>query len=188
MTIKEFYNIYGQQGKDITYLCDYANNKDFSNLMDTTADFSRIMIETPNGITVYGDKGAYSKEFADNTPMNEVIDYLIEEMRKNNESMSKFDKSVEIAKIQIVKHFNEESIYAVVLPINTEDLINDLGGDWYYNLLLSAGYSATTAKRKWLNYDYDKLVSKLDPWYQTELRPKLYNRFINENRTIITLE
>ena len=87
MTIKEFYNIYGQQGKDITYLCEYANNEDFNNLIDTTADFSRIMIETPNGITVYGDKGAYSKEFADNTPMNEVIDYLIEEMYKLNKPL-----------------------------------------------------------------------------------------------------
>ena len=107
-------------------------------------------------------------------------------MKKNNESMSKFDKSVEIAKIQIEKTILDDAkiFNSVFLYNNVEDCITDLGGDWYYNAMLSAGYSGTTAKRKWLNYDLDKLISKLAPWYQTELLPKLCKSFKNENITI----
>lgn len=107
-------------------------------------------------------------------------------MKKNNESMSKFDKSVEMAKIQIEKTILDDAkiFNSVFLYNNVEDCITDLGGDWYYNAMLSAGYSGTTAKRKWLNYDLDKLISKLAPWYQTELLPKLCKSFKNENITI----
>lgn len=113
-------------------------------------------------------------------------------MKMKNESMSKFDKSVALAKIQIEKSILEDAnvFYrgAMILPITTEDLFLHLGSDWVYNLLINAGYSGTTAYRKMMNFDYDKLISKLDSWYLTELRPKLYKQCIDENRGIITLE
>lgn len=98
-------------------------------------------------------------------------------MKMKNESMSKFDKSVALAKIQIEEKILEDA-----------NIFFHLGADWVYNLLLCAGYNGTTAYRKVMNFDYDKLISKLDSWYLTELRPKLYKQCINENREIITLE
>ena len=107
-------------------------------------------------------------------------------MKKNNESMSKFDKLVEVAKIQMEERILEDAkiFDFVYLHSDVEDLIMDLGGDWYYELLLGVGYSATTIYRKMKNFDFEKLASKLEIWYKTELLPKLCKRFETENKTI----
>lgn len=106
-------------------------------------------------------------------------------MKKNNESMSKFDKLVELAKIQIEKEILDDAKFSsfVRLHDNVEDVIVDMIAN-YYELLLISGYSATTAYRKYMNMDFDKLVKKLDPWYMTEFLPKIWKRFENENKTI----
>lgn len=104
--------------------------------------------------------------------------------------MSKFNKLVELAKERIENYIihKEEGGSLVLLPTNGEYLIWYLGGDWYYEAMLSAGYSHYTAHRKVENMDYDKLVSALDDWYKTELFPKLYNKFKSEGRPILDSE
>ena len=101
--------------------------------------------------------------------------------------MSKFNKLVELAKERIENYIihKEEFGGLVFLPTNGEDLIGYLGGDWYYNSMLSAGYSHYTAHRKVENMDYDKLASALDDWYKTEMYPKLYNKFQSEGIKIL---
>ena len=101
--------------------------------------------------------------------------------------MSKFKNLVEISKNSIEKYIIREVEFdkLVFLPTNGEDLIGYLGGDWYYNSMLSAGYSHYTAHRKVENMDYDKLVIALDDWYKTEIYPKLYNKFQSEGREIL---
>ena len=66
---------------------------------------------------------------------------------------------------------------------NVDDAISDMNVN-YYNLQLIAGYSGSTAYRKYRNWDINKLISKLEIWYKTELLPKLCKRFENENKTI----
>ena len=106
-------------------------------------------------------------------------------MKKNNESMSKFDKLVKITKIQIEKEILDDAKFNSFLRLhdNVKDAIRDLSFN-YYNLQLKAGYSSTTAYRKYRNWDINKLISKLEIWYKTELLPKLWKRFENENKTI----
>ena len=101
--------------------------------------------------------------------------------------MSKFDKSVELAKGNIEKYIIEDvgTSGLVFLPTNGNDLILRLGGEWYHNLLLSVGYSHRTIDRKVENMEFDKLASALDDWYKTELYPKLYNRFQSEGIEIL---
>ena len=101
--------------------------------------------------------------------------------------MSKFSKSVEIAKETIEDYIIRDVEYdhLVFLPTETEGLMFRLGGDWYYNLLLRAGYSPITAERKVDNIDYARFVSKIDDWYKTEMYPKLYNKFKSEGREIL---
>ena len=51
--------------------------------------------------------------------------------------MSKFNKLVELAKNNVenyIIYYNESSL-VVNLPAETEDLIFELGGDWYYQML-----------------------------------------------------
>ena len=106
---------------------------------------------------------------------------------KNKNNMTKLDKSVEIAKETIedyIIRYNEFA-HLVYLPTKTEDLILELGSDWYFNLLLSAGYSHRTIERKVENMEFDRLVSKLDDWYKTEAYPKLYNKFKSEGMEIV---
>lgn len=101
--------------------------------------------------------------------------------------MSKFNKLVELSKNSIENHiiqYNENSL-VVFLPTKTNDLILELGGDWYYQMLCQAGYSDSTAGRKADNMDFDKLTNALDDWYKTEMYPKLYNRFKSEGRKIL---
>ena len=101
--------------------------------------------------------------------------------------MNKFNKLVELAKETIEDYIirDDEYMNLVFLPTKTEDLMFRLGGDWYYNLLLSAGYSPITAERKVDNIDYAKFVSALDDWYKTELYPKLYNKYQSEGSEIL---
>lgn len=101
--------------------------------------------------------------------------------------MSKFNKLVELAKINVENYIIEEVGYSdlVFLPTNGEDLIGHLGGDWYFTMLLGAGYGKSTIDRKINNMDYDKLASALDDWYKTEMYPKLYNRFQSEGKKIL---
>lgn len=104
--------------------------------------------------------------------------------------MSKFNKLVELAKNNIENYIihKEEFGGLVFLPTNGEELIWYLGGDWYYNTMLSAGYSHYTAERKVDNMDYAKLASALDDWYKTEMFPKLYNKFKSEGRKILDVK
>lgn len=101
--------------------------------------------------------------------------------------MSKFNKSVELAKNNIENYIihKEEFSNLVFLPTNGKDLIVYLDGKWYFNLLLDAGYKASTIDRKFRNMDFDKLASALDDWYKTEIYPKLYNKFKSEGKEII---
>ncbi|MDD6906727.1 MAG: hypothetical protein PUI98_07890 [Finegoldia magna] len=104
--------------------------------------------------------------------------------------MSKFNKLVELAKenveICILQEFEFGGL--VFLPTNGEDLIMHLGGDWYFSMLLRAGYRKSTIDRKINNMDFDKLASALDDWYKTEIYPKLYNKFKSEGRKILDVE
>ena len=101
--------------------------------------------------------------------------------------MNKFKKSVELAKGNIENYIirDEEGSGIVFLPTNGNDLILRLGGEWYFNILLLAGYKASTIDRKFENMDFDKLASALDDWYKTELYPKLYNKFQSEGKKIL---
>ena len=101
--------------------------------------------------------------------------------------MSKFNKLVELAKINVENYIMEEVGYSdlVLLPTNGKNLIGYLGGDWYYQMLCKAGYADSTAERKVDNMDYDKLAIALDDWYKTEMYPKLYNRFQSEGKKIL---
>ena len=101
--------------------------------------------------------------------------------------MSKFNKLVELAKHNIENYIMREVEFdkLVFLPTNGQDLIGYLGGEWYFNMLLLAGYRASTIDRKVENMDYAKLVNALDDWYKTEMYPKLYNKFQSEGRKIL---
>ena len=101
--------------------------------------------------------------------------------------MSNFEKLVKLAKDSIENHIIQynECRLIVNLPTETEDLIFELDGDWYYQMLCLAGYADSTAERKANNMDYAKLVNALDDWYKTEMYPKLYNRFQSEGREIV---
>lgn len=117
--------------------------------------------------------------------------YIFASKIKNKLIMSKFKKSVELAKNsiensienKIVQDFEYDSV--VYLPTNANDLIFVLDGEWYFNILLMAGYSKSTIDRKFNNMDFDKLASALDDWYKTEIYPKLYNKFQSEGKKIL---
>ena len=101
--------------------------------------------------------------------------------------MRKFDKLVELAKDSVeicITQYNEGS-NLVFLPTNGKDLIMHLGSDWYFDILLKAGYIESTIDRKVENMDFDKLASALDDWYKTEIYPKLYKKFKSEGRKIL---
>ena len=101
--------------------------------------------------------------------------------------MSKFNKLVELSKNSVEKWIldDNEGSDIIFLPTNGKDLIGCLGGEWYFDMLLGAGYRASTIDRKVNHMDYDKLASALDDWYKTEMYPKLYNRFKSEGRKIL---
>ena len=101
--------------------------------------------------------------------------------------MSKFNKLVELAKHNIENYIMREVEFdkLVFLPTNGKDLILCLGGEWYFNMLLLAGYGKSTIDRKVENMDFDKLVNALDDWYKTEMYPKLYNKFQSEGKKIL---
>lgn len=102
--------------------------------------------------------------------------------------MSKFDKLVEIAKEsiekEIFKYVEEWGIECLPIEADVSYAILFLGSELYQNLLLSAGYSSRTIKRKVENMDYDRLANRLNTWYETELYPKLYNTFQSQGKTI----
>lgn len=101
--------------------------------------------------------------------------------------MSKFDKLVELAKANVEDYIirKNECSNIVFLPTKTEDLIAELGGEWYFNILLRAGYSHKTIDRKIDKMDFAKLENAIDDWYKTEMYPKLYNEFQSEGREIL---
>ena len=101
--------------------------------------------------------------------------------------MSKFDKLVELAKASVEDYIIRYNEYRniVFLPTKTEDLILELGGDWYLNILLMAGYSQKTIDRKIDKMDFYKLQIAIDDWYKTEIYPKLYNKFKSEGKEIL---
>lgn len=100
--------------------------------------------------------------------------------------MSKFNKLVKLAKENVEIHIIQEVGFSnlVFLPTNGKDLILCLDGEWYFNMLLLAGYKESTIDRKVENMDFYKLASALDDWYKTEIYPKLYNKFKSEGKEI----
>ena len=101
--------------------------------------------------------------------------------------MSKFDKLVELAKDSVegyIIRYNEYS-NVVFLPTKTEDLILELGSDWYFHILLLAEYSKKTIDRKIDKMDFYELQIAIDDWYKTEMYPKLYNKFKSEGKEIL---
>lgn len=109
---------------------------------------------------------------------------------KNLKNMEKFKKLVELAKSNVENYIIEEVGFSglVFLPTNGEELIWHLGSDWYFEMLLRAGYGASTIDRKVDNEDYGELASALDDWYKTEMFTKLYNKFKSEGRKILDVE
>ena len=107
------------------------------------------------------------------------------ELKKN--IMNKFKKLVELAKDSVENSILQEVEFdkTVFLPTNGKDLILFLDGEWYFDMLLKAGYKESTIDRKFDNMDFDKLASALDDWYKTEIYPKLYNKFQSEGRKIL---
>lgn len=101
--------------------------------------------------------------------------------------MSKFNKLVELAKDNIENYIihKEEFGGLVFLPTNGEDLIWHLGSDWYFEMLLRAGYGASTIDLKIDKMDFGELANAIDDWYKTEMYPKLYNKFQSEGRVIL---
>lgn len=101
--------------------------------------------------------------------------------------MNKFNKLVELAKHNIENYIMQEVEFdkLVFLPTNVEDLIFHLGSDWYFKMLLRAGYGASTIYLKVENMDFNELANALDDWYKTEMYPKLYNKFQSEGRVIL---
>ena len=101
--------------------------------------------------------------------------------------MSKFNKLVKLSKENVVNYIMREFEFdkTVFLPTNGVNLILCLGGEWYFNMLLLAGYKASTIDRKFENMDFNKLANALDNWYKTEIYPKLYNKFQSEGRKIL---
>ena len=101
--------------------------------------------------------------------------------------MDKFNKLVKLAKHNIENYIMQEVEFdkLVFLPTNREYLILYLGSDWYFEMLLRAGYGASTIDSKIDNMDFDELANALDDWYKTEMYPKLYNKFQSEGRKIL---
>lgn len=101
--------------------------------------------------------------------------------------MSKFNKLVELAKNSVEKWIlnDNEGRNIIYLPTNGKDLILCLGGEWYFDILLKAGYGASTIDLKIDKMDFGELASALDDWYKTEMYPKLYNKFQSEGREIV---
>ena len=101
--------------------------------------------------------------------------------------MSKFDKLVELAKASVEDYIIRYNEYRniVFLPTKTEDLIAELGGDWYFHILLLAEYSKKTIDRKIDKMDFYELQIAIDDWYKTEIYPKLYNKFKSEGKEIL---
>lgn len=100
--------------------------------------------------------------------------------------MNKFNKLVELAKqtaeIEIIQEVGYSNIACLAKDAN--ELILDLGGDWYNSIMLRAGYSAITANRKVNKMDFNDLANELDDWYKQELYPKLFNTFKSQGKTI----
>ena len=109
---------------------------------------------------------------------------------KNLNIMSKFKKLVKLAKENVENYIlhNEEFGGLVFLPTNGEDLIWRLGSDWYFEMLLRAGYGASTIDIKIDKMDFGELANAIDDWYKTEMFPKLYNKFQSEGRKILDVE
>lgn len=101
--------------------------------------------------------------------------------------MSKFDKLVKLAKESVENSILQEVEFdkTVFLPTNGKDLILFLDGDWYFDMLLKAGYGASTIDLKIDKMDFGELASALDDWYKTEIYPKLYNKFQSEGKEIL---
>ena len=88
MTINEYYlttiNEFGDKiDNDIDLLGQYltpAKHEELCELAEETFNISLVIYEVRNGIEVCGNEGAFTKEFTKDTPLNEVVDYMIEQM------------------------------------------------------------------------------------------------------------
>lgn len=87
-TINEYYlttiNEYGDKiDNDIDLLCDYLDRTTYKHLCDlakATDNTSLVVYKSTNGITICGNEGAFTKVYAEDTPLNEAIDYINGEM------------------------------------------------------------------------------------------------------------
>lgn len=90
ITINEFYSAtINENGdkidNDIDLLRQYVDDskyKELSKLAVCTDNICLTTYESHNGISICGNEGAFDKEFADDTLLDEVIDYIIAEMKK----------------------------------------------------------------------------------------------------------
>jgi enolase len=88
MTINEYYlttidELGDKIDNDIDLLCEYltpAKYEELCELAEDTFNISLAIYEVRNGIEVCGNEGAFTKEFKKDTPLNEVVDYMIEQM------------------------------------------------------------------------------------------------------------
>ena len=95
ITINEFYlDTINENGdkidNDIDLLGEYISEEKHKELCQLAVDTDNICLttyESHNGITVCGNEGAFDKEFADDTLLDEVIDYIIAEMKKMMEDI-----------------------------------------------------------------------------------------------------
>lgn len=75
---------------DIDLLGEYISeekHKELCQLAVSTNNICLTTYESHNGITICGNEGDFTKEFANDTLLDEVIDYIIAEMKKMMEDI-----------------------------------------------------------------------------------------------------
>lgn len=95
ITINEFYlDTINENGdkidNDIDLLRQYVDDSKYKELSELAVDTDNICLttyESHNGISICGNEGAFDKEFTDDTLLDEVIDYVIAEMKKMMEDI-----------------------------------------------------------------------------------------------------
>lgn len=93
--------------------------------------------------------------------------------------MKKIKKLVELSKVSIEDIFLNYDFGSdcQFLPKDAEGAIFELGSEWYFEMLLQAGYGASTIDIKIDKMDFGELASALDDWYKTEMYPKVFNNY-----------
>lgn len=129
MTVKNFFEKYqnGNEMVDIDTILRFANNHTLNELVKkyNCPEAIIMYLGQYDRICVCGNEGDFDRSFDDNTPMNEVIDYLIGEMRKeitikdylaNNDA----NNLIQDDNVSIVTYDDGKSI-ELTITITTED-------------------------------------------------------------------